>query len=151
MQNVIVAGGAGFIGSHLCKKLMDEGNKVYCLDNLITGSKNNIQGLMDNPNFAFIEYDVSSSFDSIKERFQDVHYIFHLASPASPNKKSERSYINYPIETMLANSLGTYNLLSLAKEKNAKFLFASTSEVYGNPAVSPQPETYFGNVNPNGI
>ncbi|HZE87563.1 MAG TPA: UDP-glucuronic acid decarboxylase family protein [Methylomirabilota bacterium] len=151
MQKVIVAGGAGFIGSHLCKRLLSEGNTVFCLDNLITGSKNNIASLMDNPKFTFLENDVTKSFDTIQDRFQDIHYIFHLASPASPNQKSERSYINFPIETMLVNSLGTYNLLLLAKQKEAKFLFASTSEVYGNPAVSPQPETYFGNVNPNGI
>lgn len=151
MHKIIVTGGAGFLGSHLCKKLIDEGNTVYCLDNFISGSKNNVQNLMDNPRFALIEYDVSKPLESIKDRFPDVHYIFHLASPASPNKKSERSYINHPIETMLANSVGTYNLLNLAREKNAKFLFASTSEVYGNPSVSPQPETYFGNVNPNGI
>lgn len=151
MLKIIVAGGAGFLGSHLCKKLLDEGNTVYCLDNFISGSKNNVQSLMDNPKFALIEQDVSKSLDSIKDRFNDVHYIFHLASPASPNPKSGRSYINHPIETMFVNSVGTYNLLQLAKEKNAKFLFTSTSEVYGNPTVSPQPETYFGNVNPNGI
>ena len=151
MYKILIAGGAGFIGSHLCKKLLDEGNTVYCLDNFITGSKNNVQSLLDNPKFALIEYDISKSLEPIRDRFADVHFIFHLASPASPNQKSERSYINYPIETMLANSQGTYNLLMMAKEKNAKFLFASTSEVYGNPAVSPQPETYFGNVNPNGI
>lgn len=151
MQKIIVAGGAGFIGSHLCKRLLDEGNTVYCLDNFISGSKNNVQSLMDNPKFVLIEQDVAQSFEGIKDRFSDIHYIFHLASPASPNPKSQRSYINRPIETMLANSVGTYNLLMLAQEKNAKFLFASTSEVYGNPDISPQPETYFGNVNPNGI
>lgn len=151
MLKIIIAGGAGFIGSHLSKRLLDEGNMIYCIDNLLTGHKNNIENLMDNPNFAFIEHDITTSFDAIKDRLQDVHYIFHLASPASPNKKSERSYINHPIETMLVNSVGTYNLLLLAKEKQAKFLFASTSEIYGNPAVSPQPETYFGNVNPNGV
>jgi len=151
MQKIVIAGGAGFIGSHLCKKYIDEGNMVYCVDNLISGSKDNIVRLMDNPNFTYIEHDVTQSLDSFKDRMHDVHAIFHLASPASPNAKSERSYINHPIETMLTNSLGTYNLLLLAKEKNAKFLFASTSEVYGNPAVTPQPETYFGNVNPNGI
>ncbi|HSA84388.1 MAG TPA: UDP-glucuronic acid decarboxylase family protein [Patescibacteria group bacterium] len=151
MYKILIAGGAGFIGSHLCKKLLDEGNTIYCLDNFLSGSKTNVQSLVDNPKFLLIDHDVSKSFDGIRDRFSDVHYIFHLASPASPNPKSERSYINHPIETMLANSLGTYHLLQLAKEKNAKFLFASTSEVYGNPSVSPQPETYFGNVNPNGI
>lgn len=147
MLKILVAGGAGFIGSHLCRRLIDEGHIVYCMDNLITGDKNNILNLLDNPNFHYFEHDVTKPILEIGE----VNYIFHLASPASPNKKSERSYINFPIETLLVNSLGTYNLLNLAKEKNARFLFASTSEIYGNPEVSPQPETYFGNVNPNGI
>lgn len=147
----MVAGGAGFIGSHLCKRLIDEGHTVYCIDNLITGDKENIAPLLENPRFTFLEFDLGKQSDTLSESFKEVDYIFHLASPASPNKKSERSYINFPIETMLANSTGTYNLLNLAKEKNAKFLFASTSEVYGNPNVSPQPETYFGNVNPNGV
>jgi dTDP-glucose 4,6-dehydratase len=147
MLNILVAGGAGFIGSHLCKRLLTEGHTVYCVDNLITGSKNNITSLLDNPKFNFFNHDVTVPLQELRE----INYIFHLASPASPNKKSERSYINFPIETLLANSSGTYNLLNLAKEKNARFLFASTSEVYGDPKVSPQPETYFGNVNPNGI
>jgi len=151
MEKVIVAGGGGFIGSHLCKKLLSEGNMVYCIDNFITGNKNNLVSLMDNPNFKLIEHDVSKPLDVIQERIGEAHYLFHLASPASPNQKSERSYINFPIETLLVNSYGTHNLLLLAKEKNAKFLMASTSEVYGNPVLSPQPETYFGNVNPNGI
>jgi nucleoside-diphosphate-sugar epimerase len=151
MQKIIVAGGAGFIGSHLCKRLLQEGNTVFCVDNFISGSKNNVQSLTDNPQFMLIEHDLTKPLDTIQDRFQDVHVIFHLASPASPNKKSERSYINHPIETLLVNSVGTHNLLQFAQEKNAKFLFASTSEVYGNPSISPQPETYFGNVNPNGI
>jgi len=151
MEKIVIAGGAGFIGSHLCKKLLAQGHTIYCLDNFISGSKDNIESLMDNPQFIVIEHDVASPFDVIKERLQEVNSIFHLASPASPNALSTRSYINHPIETMLTNSFGTYNLLTLAKERNAKFLFASTSEVYGNPSVSPQPETYFGNVNPNGI
>ncbi len=151
MEKIIVTGGAGFIGSHLCKKLIESGKVVYCIDNLITGNKNNVVSLLDNPNFNFIEHDVTQSFADVSDRMREINYIFHLASPASPNKKAERSYINLPIETLLANSMGTYNLLNLAKEKNARFLFASTSEVYGDPQVSPQPETYFGNVNPNGI
>lgn len=147
MLKFLIAGGAGFIGSHLCRRLIDEGNTVYCVDNLITGSKNNIVSLLDNPRFHYFELDVIKPIVEMGE----VNYIFHLASPASPNKKSERSYINYPIETLLANSVGTHNLLNLAREKSARFLFASTSEIYGDPAVTPQPETYFGNVNPNGI
>lgn len=151
MANIVVAGGAGFIGSHLCKRLLDEGHTVYCIDNLITGAKANITPLLQNPKFDFLEFDLGKQSDTLADSFKEVDYIFHLASPASPNRKSERSYINYPIETMLVNSIGTHNLLTLAKQKNAKFLFASTSEVYGNPSVSPQPETYFGNVNPNGV
>lgn len=151
MANIVVTGGAGFLGSHLCKKLLAEGNTVYCLDNLLTGDKTNIVPLLDSPQFAFFEHDVTKPLDVLMDRFSEVEYVFHLASPASPNKNSEKSYINFPIETLLVGSVGTYNMLNLAKEKNAQFLFASTSEVYGNPAVSPQPETYWGNVNPNGI
>lgn len=147
MLKILVAGGAGFIGSHLCRRLINEGHTVYCLDNLITGVKNNIIPLLDNPRFNFYDRDVTKPIVEIPE----IHYIYHLASPASPNKKSERSYINFPIETLLANSVGTYNLLNLAKERNALFLFASTSEVYGDPEISPQTENYFGNVNPVGV
>jgi dTDP-glucose 4,6-dehydratase/UDP-glucuronate decarboxylase len=151
MPKAIIAGGAGFIGSHLCNKLIKNGFTVYCIDNLVTGSKTNINCLLDNPNFMFFHHDITTPVTTIADRLEDVQYIFHLASPASPNMNCEKSYMNLPIETMLANSLGTYNLLLLAKEKNAKFLFTSTSEVYGNPAVSPQPESYFGNVSPNGV
>lgn len=147
MQTALVAGGAGFIGSHLCKSLLNENFKVICVDNLITGDKKNIEQLLSNPNFTYLEKDVVKPFD------EDVkaEYIFHLASPASPNKNYSKSYINNPIETLLVNSVGTYNMLELANKLSAKLLFASTSEVYGDPEVSPQPETYFGNVNPNGI
>ena len=151
MANIIVAGGAGFIGSHLCKRFIQEGHTVFCIDNLISGEKSNVVSLMDNPAFKFIEHDVSESFSLIADKFADIDYIFHLASPASPNKKSTRSFVNNPIETLLVNSVGTYNLLTLAQEKHAKFLFASTSEVYGDAQISPQSEAYFGNVNPNGI
>lgn len=147
MQTALVAGGAGFIGSHLCESLLKDNFKVICVDNLITSDKKNIEPLLSNPNFQFLENDVTKPLEIDGE----INYIFHLASPASPNKKSPRSYINFPIETLLANSLGTYELLLLAKKKGSRFLFTSTSEVYGNPEVSPQPETYFGNVNPNGI
>lgn len=151
MANILVAGGAGFIGSHLCVRLIEEGHSVFCVDNLITGNKNNIVKLLDNPKFAFVDHDITKPLNVIADRFAEIQYIYHLASPASPNKNSEKSYINFPIETLLVNSLGTYNLLNLAKEKSSSFLFASTSEVYGDPEVSPQAETYFGNVNPNGV
>ncbi len=146
MQTVLVAGGAGFIGTHLCKRLLTENYKVICVDNLVTGDRNNLKDILDNQNFTFLEQDITKSLD--KEL--TVDYIFHLASPASPNKKSPRSYVNHPIETLLANSLGTYNLLELAKKTSSKLLYASSSEVYGDPSVSPQSEDYFGNVNPNG-
>lgn len=151
MPKALIAGGAGFIGSHLSSKLINNGFVVYCVDNLITGDKTNVNNLLDNPNFSLLRHDITTPLTLIADRLQEIDYIFHLASPASPNINSAKSYMKLPIETMLANSLGTYNLLLLAKEKNAKFLFASTSEVYGDPAVSPQPEIYFGNVSPNGI
>lgn len=151
MANIIVAGGAGFIGSHLCKRLIEEEHTVFCIDNLLSGEKGNVSVLMDNPKFKFLSYDVSQSLSPIADQFAEVGYIFHLASPASPNKKSARSYVNHPMETLLANSVGTYNLLELARDKNARFLFTSTSEVYGDALISPQSESYFGNVNPNGI
>lgn len=151
MPKAVIAGGAGFIGSHLSGKLLNNGFVVYCVDNLITGSKTNVNNLLDNPNFMLFRNDITTPLTNIADRMEEVDYIFHLASPASPNINSAKSYMKLPIETMLSNSLGTYNLLLLAKEKNAKFLFASTSEVYGDPSVSPQPESYFGNVSPNGI
>ena len=150
MQTILVAGGAGFIGSNLCERLLDKNYRVICIDNLITGNKENIDSFTKNKNFSFLNLDLtSSSFQNTK--LPKIDYIFHLASPASPNKKSPRSYINFPIETLLVNSLGTYNLLETAKKFNARFLYASSSEIYGDPQVSPQKEDYFGNVNPVGI
>src|SRR3989344_2358262 len=158
MQVVLVAGGAGFIGSHLCGQLLNEGYQVICVDNFITSDKKNINYLLQNPNFKFIEFDITKDISTLNSlaslrsgQLSTLNCIFHLASPASPNKKSPRSYINFPIETLLANSMGTHQLLELAKKFSSKFLFASTSEIYGDPAVSPQNEEYFGNVNPNGI
>lgn len=151
MATVLVAGGAGFIGSHLCEKLLNDGYQVSSIDNLITGERANISSLTSNSSFEFIERDLTKDLSDLKDALKDVEFIFHLASPASPNKKSLRSYMNYPIETLLVNSVGTYNLLTMAKELGAKFLFASSSEVYGDPSVSPQREDYFGNVNPNGV
>ena len=146
MQTVLVAGGAGFIGFHLCKSLLDSNYKVVCIDNFLTSDKNNLKDILGNQNFSLIEQDVTIPIQSLRP-----DYVFHLASPASPNKKSAKSYINHPIETLLVNSAGTYNLLELAKKSNAKFLYASSSEIYGDPAMSVQKEDYFGNVNPNGV
>lgn len=142
----LVAGGAGFIGSHLCTKLLRKGNKVICLDNLSTGNKKNIQPFLDNKNFRFIQGDVTDSVI-----FQDLNNfrikeIYHLASPAAVTY-----IVEYPVDAAEANSIGTKNLLKLALKKNAKFLFASSSEVYGNPKEHPQKETYWGNVNPVGV
>lgn len=150
MKYALVTGGAGFIGSHLCKKLLDKDIFVISVDNLLTGREENIENLTQNSNFIFINHDVANPLDNFLSRFEVIDYIFHLASPASPNEKSDKSYMSFPIETMLVNSLGTYNLLNLARSKNSRFLFASTSEVYGDPEISPQPETYFGNVNSAG-
>ena len=137
-KKVLVTGGAGFIGSHLCDTLIKRGLKVVCVDNLITGSEKNINHLRKNKNFKFIKQDV------VKEKVGEgnINYIFHLASPASPI-----DYQNRPEETVLVNSLGTINILRLAVHNKARFLFASTSEVYGDPLEHPQKETYLGNVN----
>jgi len=140
MQSVLVTGGAGFIGSHLCDKLIGDGYFVICLDNLITGSKKNTESLLENPNFKFIEADVCNPNDEVNNL--QIDYIFDLASPASPvdfEKLSE--------EILRVNSIGVLNVLELAKNKGAKFLMASTSEIYGDPLEHPQKETYFGNVN----
>lgn len=150
MELALIAGGAGFIGSHLSTELLKKGYKVICIDNLITGAKENITSLLQNPDFTFIEKDVTEDLSSLSSELLGLKYVFHLASPASPNKKSPRSYINHPIETLMVNSLGTKNLLDTALKNNAQFLYASSSEIYGDPAHSPQSEDYFGNVNPNG-
>ncbi len=138
---VLVTGAAGFIGSHLCDRLICEGFQVIAVDNLITGSADNISHLLNNPDFKFIKHDVTKFID-IKER---IDYILHFASPASPV-----DYLNFPIQTLKVGSLGTHNCLGLAKEKKAKFMLASTSEVYGDPLIHPQKESYWGNVNPVG-
>jgi len=151
MQTVLVAGGAGFIGSHLCKSLLSDNYKIICVDNFITSSKDNLKNLLKNPEFTLLEHDIIQPIQNAELEIQSLDYIFHLASPASPNQKSAKSYINHPIETLLANSQGTHNLLELACQFNAKFLYTSSSEIYGDPAISPQKEDYFGNVNPNGI
>jgi dTDP-glucose 4,6-dehydratase len=137
----IVAGGAGFLGSHLCDFLLAEGHAVICVDNLITGDVDNINHLMSNPNFKYLKQDIVAPL--IIEGHVD--YILNFASPASPI-----DYLKHPIETMMVGSLGTLNMLELAREKKATFLMASTSEVYGDPLEHPQKEDYWGNVNPIG-
>ena len=138
-MKVVVTGGAGFIGSHLCARLLDEGHSVLCVDNFITGSERNIEPLRSHPHFTFVQQDVTKPFAF------EADAIFHLASPASPV-----GYMEHPIETILVNSHGTYLLLEQAKKQNARFLVASTSEAYGDPLVHPQREDYWGNVNPIG-
>jgi len=140
METIIITGGAGFLGSHLCDALVND-YKVICIDRFITGRKNNVGHLHSNKNFVLLEHDVTKP---VKIN-GNINYIFHMASPASPVDYQLR-----PIETMLANSFGTYNMLELAKEKKARILLASTSEVYGDPKEHPQKETYWGNVNPIG-
>lgn len=140
MKRILVTGGAGFIGSHLCKKLVEEGNEVICVDNFFTGSKKNILPLMDYKNFECLRHDV------IQELVIEVDQIYNLACPASP-----LHYQHNPIKTIKTSVMGSINMLGLAKRVGARILQASTSEVYGNPQVHPQPEEYWGNVNPIGF
>ena len=140
-MRAVVTGGAGFLGSHLCDRLVELDYEVVCLDNLLTGSTRNVAHLMGHSNFKFIKYNVTDYL------FVEgpVDAVLHFASPASPI-----DYLEMPIQTLKVGSLGTHKALGLAKEKKARFLLASTSEVYGDPLVNPQPETYWGNVNPIG-
>ena len=140
MPRTLVTGGAGFLGSNLCEYLLDKGHEVICMDNLITGSKKNISGIKSS-NFRFVNHNVAEFI----KLDGDLDYILHFASPASPI-----DYLELPIQTLKVGALGTHNALGLAKAKNAVFLLASTSEVYGDPLVHPQPEEYWGNVNPIG-
>lgn len=139
----LVTGGAGFIGSHLCDRLLAQGYSVICVDNFLTGRKENLADALKNPQFRLIEHDVIQPLT--KQQIDNVTHIFHLASPASVI-----DYQKYPEETAIVNSTGTRNMLDLARQTGAKFLFASTSEVYGDPKEHPQKETYWGNVNPVG-
>lgn len=140
-KTALVTGGAGFLGSHLCDKLLSEGFIVICMDNLITGSTKNISHLAGNDDFTFVKHDVTNYIFLPGK----IDYIFHFASPASPI-----DYLKLPIQTLKVGSLGTHKVLGLAMEKKARFLLASTSEVYGDPTIHPQSEDYWGNVNPIG-
>jgi len=140
-MKILITGGAGFIGSHLSEELLKKGHSVICVDNLITGRKENVAHIAEDPRFRFIEHDMSNRVE-IDEK---IDYVLSFASPASPV-----DYLNYPIETLKAGAFGTHNALELAVKHKASFLQASTSEVYGDPEVNPQPETYWGNVNPIG-
>lgn len=150
MSNILITGGAGFIGSHLCDRFLADGYKVICIDNFSSGSRNNIKHLLDNPNFELIEHDICNPLDKL-DGLDELSAIFHFASPASPNPHSPDSYINHPVETLLVNSIGTKYMLDLASAHECQIILASTSEVYGDPAVHPQPESYWGNVSPNGV
>jgi len=141
LKKIVITGAAGFIGSNLVDRLINEGFFVYGIDNLITGSLDNLSHLNSNNNFDFVNHDVTKYID-IKDK---IDYVFHFASPASPI-----DYLKYPIQTLKANAIGGHNALGLAKKNNAKFILASTSEVYGDPLEHPQKESYFGNVNPIG-
>jgi dTDP-glucose 4,6-dehydratase len=141
MPRIVVTGGAGFLGSHLCESLLDRGDEVVVLDNLVTGGQANIAHLFGRSGFTFVEHDVSNYIWVPGE----VDAVMHLASPASP-----KDYLEKPIQTLKVGSLGTHNSLGLAKAKGARYFLASTSEVYGDPQVHPQPESYWGHVNPIG-
>ena len=140
-MRILITGGAGFIGSHLCDRFLAEGHAVLCVDNLITGSESNIAHLRSNPSFQLIRHDITKPLEPPGA----LDYVLHFASPASPI-----DYLKFPIQTLKVGSLGTLNAVGIAKAKRAKFFLASTSEVYGDPHVHPQPETYWGHVNPIG-
>ncbi len=143
-MRILVTGAAGFLGSHLCDRLLSEGHTVVGMDNFITGSADNLAHLAGNPEFSFIRHDVSN-FIFVPGKLDAV---LHFASPASPNVNSPRGYVNLPIQTMKAGALGTHNTLGVARVNNARFLLASTSEIYGDPLEHPQKESYWGHVDP---
>lgn len=142
MRRVLITGGAGFIGSHLCRRFLDDGNEVVCMDNLLTGRLENIADLSGRDGFLFVKHDVTN-FIHIPG---DLDVVLHFASPASPT-----DFEKFPIQILKVGALGTHKVLGVAKDKGARFLLASTSECYGDPEVNPQPEGYWGNVNPIGI
>jgi len=149
----VITGGAGFLGSHLCDRLVSEGHRVVCIDNLLTGSLDNVRHLLDRPGFVAVSHDVTQPINvpellagvKAPDAEAPLDYVLHFASPASP-----KDYARYPIHTLKVGALGTYHALGLAKAHGATFLLASSSEVYGDPEVNPQPESYFGSVNPVG-
>jgi dTDP-glucose 4,6-dehydratase len=145
-MRILITGAAGFLGSHLCERLLADGHEVVGMDNFITGSPENLTHLSSNPRFSFIRHDVSN-FIFVPGK---VDAVLHFASPASPNPKSPYGYVNLPIQTMKAGALGTHNTLGLARTNGARFLLASTSEIYGDPLVHPQSESYWGHVDPIG-
>jgi dTDP-glucose 4,6-dehydratase len=147
-MKVLITGAAGFLGSHLCDRLLKEGHRVIGMDNFITGRPENLAHLADEKEFTFIEHDVSEFIDVPGTTLDAV---MHFASPASPNPNSPYGYVNLPIQTMKAGGLGTLNTLGVARAYDARFLLASTSEIYGDPQVHPQPESYWGHVNPVGV
>ncbi len=147
IMRILITGGAGFIGSHLCKRLLGESHEVICVDNLLTGDEKNIEEIKKNSRFSFLKHDVVLPLPLSVPK---VDAVFHLASPASPNHHSAISYHALPMGTMLVNTVGTLEMLKFSEKNNAKFLFASTSEVYGDPLEHPQSETYFGNVSTTG-
>jgi dTDP-glucose 4,6-dehydratase len=140
-ERTVITGGAGFIGSHLCDLFIERGHEVICVDNLLTGRADNVAHLLGHERFQFLKYDVTN-YIHIPGK---VHNVLHFASPASPN-----DYLKYPIHTLKVGALGTHKALGLAKDKGARFLLASTSEVYGDPQIHPQPEEYWGHVSPTG-
>lgn len=146
-QRILITGGAGFIGSHLCDRFLAEGFEVVCLDNFLSGRQENIAHLRTNPHFTLVEHDLCQP---LPDSLGSFSAILHFASPASPSPDSPVSYFNHPVETFMVNTLGTQRLLELAEKNHCQIILASTSEVYGDPAVHPQPETYWGNVSPNG-
>lgn len=146
-MRILITGAAGFLGSHLCDRLIQEGHTVVGMDNFITGDPSNLEHLAGNPNFLFIRHDVSN-FIFVPGK---IDAILHFASPASPNPQSPYGYVNLPIQTMKAGALGTHNTLGLARTHGAKFLLASTSEIYGDPLEHPQTESYYGHVDPIGV
>jgi dTDP-glucose 4,6-dehydratase len=141
-MRILITGGAGFIGSHLCDFLLEKGHEVICMDNLITGNMDNIAHLFGSKGFSFVHHDVTNYIYVAG----DLDYILHFASPASP-----KDYLTFPIQTLKVGALGTHKALGLARAKGSKFLLASTSECYGDPLIHPQPEDYWGNVNPIGL